>query len=834
MLVTASLGNRVSRLLPWACASLLVLLAALGSGHAAHAQARTGVQEPTQVPAPVESFELDEPHEGDPVERTGALKQLFGQYLTDEYKQNIIRELQRKQALFPNQAAGAKAPAGMKIWQSIGPRTSRSSFNGVFIDGVDSGRMRSILTDPRNPEHVYLLTSGGGLWGTLNFSAPQPLWFPLTDALLSTSGGAASLGRNGFTIYLGIGDPFDSFPTVAGVMVKSVDGGLTWGPMTLLPGATSIRDVKVDTSSGTDVVFVATDVGVFVSRDGGKTYALSSAGQADGKTSVWSLAQSKAGWLAAAVQPSFDFGASGIGELYLSRDRGVTWNPIAPGGDVFTGIGRATLAVATPGESTLYAIASDPTGFAQADLYRSDDAGLSWRALSVTQQAPLNPNCFQLDMSLLGDQGFYNQMLAVSPTDPQRNTVYAGGSLSTAKTLDGGKSWTLISSWLPKSCDEAQTIPNLPYVHADSHTASVTLAFGRERIVFGTDGGIFVSNDGGKSFDSDKNSGIVALLAQTIVATPQRESSAITGLQDTGTRARFGRSRIWNQVFGGDGEGVAWSQANNLVTLATTQFTGIIRQPGLPANTGDPTQWLDATAGIDFFNPDCFPFFTPLATPTATADPTGSVFYTVTGSHVYKTTNGGESWTSLKQFGSVLEPQCIIRLRWNTIGLHPTDPQRIALAGTGGGVLVSQDGGATWASSPLISLVPGYTGFNSSPAWSASGVLYMASESPIPGAVRLVKSLDQGRTFSRADSGLPDVAVNAIAIDPRDPSGNVVYAGTSIGVYWTRDGGQSWTLFGAGLPNVTVNGLYISPTEGFMRVATFGRGIWEIDLQSLP
>src|SRR5437868_7301749 len=147
MLVPASLGNRTHRLLPWACASLLVLATVLGSGSPAHAQIRSSAQEPAQIPAPVEKFELEEPHEGNPVERTESLKQLFGQYLTDEYKQTIIRELQRKQALFPNQAAGAKAPAGMKIWQSIGPRTSRSSFNGVFIDGVDSGRMRTILTD---------------------------------------------------------------------------------------------------------------------------------------------------------------------------------------------------------------------------------------------------------------------------------------------------------------------------------------------------------------------------------------------------------------------------------------------------------------------------------------------------------------------------------------------------------------------------------------------------------------------------------------------------------------------------------------------------------------
>jgi photosystem II stability/assembly factor-like uncharacterized protein len=351
--------------------------------------------------------------------------------------------------------------------------------------------------------------------------------------------------------------------------------------------------------------------------------------------------------------------------------------------------------------------------------------------------------------------------------------------------------------------------------------------------VFGTDGGVFVSQDGGKSFDSDKNTGIVALLAQTIASTPQRESSAITGLQDTGSRARIGRSTTWNQVLGGDGEGAGWSQANNAVTLASSQFLGIARQPGLPANTGDPNDWLDATSGLDFDNPDCFPFFTAIATPTAAADPTGLVFYTVTGSHLYKTANGGASWSSLVQFGTVDSPQCLIRLRWNVIGLHPTNPQWIALAGASGRVLVSLNGGASWTLKNLNTAVPGYASSNSSPVWSKSGVLYMASESPVPGAIRLVKSLDQGNTWARADSGLPDVAINAIAIDPRDANGQIVYAGTSIGVYWTKDGGATWTLFGAGLPNVSVIGLYVSPTDEFMRIATFGRGVWEIDLESM-
>ncbi len=784
---------------------------------------------PTPAPAPLQRPSVAGPHDADPGLRGQAFRNVFGKYVDEAYKSSVLRELARKQALYPDQAAGANAPRGMPVWQSIGPRTAKYQFNGVSIDGVDSGRIRTILSDPRNPDKVYVLTSGGGLWKTNNFSNPQPRWVPLTDALVSTSGGAAALGRDSDTIYVGIGDPFDVLTTVAGVMVKSTDGGRTWGAFVNLPGATSVRDVQVDTSGKVDVVFVATDAGLFLSNDAGASFTLASAGQADGRTSAYSIVRSSAGWLVSAVEPGFDAFSGGTGSIYVSSDRGATWSAV-PGSSSLAGTGRTTLAVANPGENVTYAIASDPTGFAQADVFRSNDGGLHWAPLGLSAQAPANPNCFQTDMNVLGDQAWYNQMIAVSPADASRNTVYIGGNLSVAKTVNAGSSWSLVSSWLPTGCD--YVTPALPYVHADNHGAHIDFEQGRERIIFGTDGGIFVSYDAGRSFDSAKNTGIVSLLTQTIIGTPKREDSAITGLQDNGTRARRGGSKVWNQVFGGDGEGVGWSQANNAVTLATAQYETIARYPsGLPASTGNPLNWQDGTGGINFNDPDCFPFYTPIGTPSAKVDPTGLVFYNVTGSRLYKTTDGAQNWQQVVQFGSAAAPICYIRTRWHAIGLHPRDPALIALTGAGGRVIVSTNSGSGWTITRLTGSVPGWTGFNSAPAWTTNGLLYVASESPIPGATRMAVSADRGATWTRADNGLPDLAVSDIAADPRDRSGRTVYAATWIGVYVTRDGGASWKLFGAGLPNVSVTGLYLSPDEDFLRIATYGRGVWEIDLE---
>ena len=122
------------------------------------------------------------------------------------------------------------------------------------------------------------------------------------------------------------------------------------------------------------------------------------------------------------------------------------------------------------------------------------------------------------------------------------------------------------------------------YVHADHHTAASITLRGQRAIVFGTDGGIFVTSDGGASFSFDKNDGIVSFLSQTVTSSTKNPQSLITGMQDTGSRARMGASGFYNQVTGGDGEGVGWSQANNARTL--TSIPGAyLSSPGLLLNT---------------------------------------------------------------------------------------------------------------------------------------------------------------------------------------------------------------------------------------------------------
>ncbi len=748
-------------------------------------------------------------------DRAAAYVERFGDFASESRKDALLADGTRQAALFGTQLPGGSPPIGMPVWRSLGPTQAKYQTNGLTFKVSDSGRVRRVLQDPANDDTVYVLTSGGGLWKTTAFSHENPRWDAKTDALLTTSGGNMAFGRDARTLYLGMGDPFDAVPTLSGVMAKSTDGGDTWSPLVSLVGANNVRDVQVDSSAAVDIVLVAADGGLYRSTDAGQTYALvlppptTNTSFSPFAVGFWSLARTSAGWLVS--------GANGT--IYRSTDQGAAWTVI-PG--AIAGAGRTTLGVAARDDAAVYAFAATSGDIVQLDLFRSSDGGLSWTALGLGSKRPTNPNFFQRNMNLMGGQAFYNQMILVDPADASRGTIYLGGQLSTAKSTDGGATWTLISVWVPGFVS-----PSLPYVHADHHAASAIKVKGLPGIIFGTDGGIFLSTDGGHSFSFDKNDGIVSFLAQTVMSSTKNPQDFAIGLQDTGTRARLGASSVFNQVTGGDGEGIGWSQANNAVTLTTAAFGTIFHTDGLLPNT---------IGTFRFVSPlfrDRPLFFTPIGTPDARVDPTGLIFLTATSKRIFVTFDGAQSrasWFVLARAGGRLPSSFTVRDTQHIIGLDP-DPafNRVAVGGFGAQVAFTLDGGLTWTTQTLSALVPGFAGFISSPAWTANGTLYVAAENPFPGAIRVVKTSNNGASWQRADFGLPDAPVFHIVVDPRDPTGGTLFAANELGVFRTSDGGQSWSRFGAGLPAVVVQGLWIASDGSLLRAASFGRGAWEIN-----
>jgi photosystem II stability/assembly factor-like uncharacterized protein len=739
------------------------------------------------------------------------LKARYGATRPEDFSRRMAQEFYNQRSTYPQLAPGAAAPAGVPQWQSIGPTRANKTQNGIKLSVTDSGRLRNIMPHPTDPNTVYVLSSSGGIWKTTNFEAPYPTWTPITDKAITTSGGAAALGRSPQTLYYGTGDPFDGIPIVGGAMLKTSDGGDSWSPFVFLGNSGIVMDVKVDTRYTTDVVMVGTDTGVWRSADGGNSYANVLNGG-----SVWSLARTSAGWLASVATSQYYAPAA----LMRSTD-GINWTPVsAP--NVTAGAGRITLAVGAPGDAVVYAYVANScnAGCNQKDLFRSTDGGSTWAALDLNHKAPVNPNEENPTMNLMAGQGFYNHMIVVDPTDPGRNTVYLGGQLNTGKTTDGGQTWRLLTNWLGQF--------GMPYAHADHHTAVVSTAGGKRRVMIGTDGGLFVSNDDGTSWTDQKNVGLVDHLIYSMGTSGADPKSVLVGLQDNGTRIRSGNTGVFNQSYGGDGFGVGYSQSKSNVTALGSYVYGYIyyaqKDPNIQQKWADPS-FDPNTCTYNGINACNAYFVTPIATPLASADPTGMTYFTNTASLIYRTDDAGASWKPI--FNGY--PYTYVRGASHSVAVSPVDMDHVAAVSPSGYILVTADGGAHWAL--RRTLVPGHAGYNSTIAYANNQVMYVGSENPYGQSVWVVKSTDGGAHWAAASRGLPNVPIQKLLVAPNDASGNTVYAATWLGVYRTTDGGANWSQFGAGLPTVEVSDLYMPVDGSFLRASTYGRGVWDLQLR---
>ncbi len=95
----------------------------------------------------------------------------------------------------------------------------------------------------------------------------------------------------------------------------------------------------------------------------------------------------------------------------------------------------------------------------------------------------------------------------------------------------------------------------------------------------------------------------------------------------------------------------------------------------------------------------------------------------------------------------------------------------------------------------------------------------------------LYKTTDLGQTWTSIGSSLPASPINVVVQDRRNP--NLLIAGNDLGVYVSIDGGTRWSHLKANLPTVAVHDLTVHRRENDLVIATYGRAIWAGDITPL-
>lgn len=231
-------------------------------------------------------------------------------------------------------------------------------------------------------------------------------------------------------------------------------------------------------------------------------------------------------------------------------------------------------------------------------------------------------------------------------------------------------------------------------------------------------------------------------------------------------------------------------------------------------------------------------FSTNIARPSALAGQP-ITFFANTLDAVYKSTAisdydpGSQSygliWTNIGDFGVNSYVGENTRPTPHTIGISPfSNSQTIAIILEKGTKISISSSPLAWSTFDLNTLVPGGFSQANSPLFYGALRLYVVSQNPAPGSVRVAWSEDYDEPWVRSDKGLPDVPIDKIDADLLH---SYLYAATWLGMYYSTDAGSSWSQLGSGLPLVRINDFYIGQTS--IVVGTFGRGVWELPLPGL-
>ncbi len=706
-------------------------------------------------------------------------------------------------------------------WKALGPAPIPNG-QTVTITTAVSGRTTTIAVHPTNPDIAYVGTAQGGLYRTLDGGTN---WTPLLDDALSLAIGSVAIAPSDPTIvFVGTGEPQFSGDSFFGVGIYRITNADTTpvvaGPITGAPTADvftgrAVSEIAVHPTNP-NILFASTTSGnagiggspqpvVVPARGLYRTSNALAANPSFEKMTVATAAGGDRSVVDVVMEPGNPnrivcavYGLAGVGDggIYLSTnalDPVPTFTQTLQTGTA-TGNIRAELAINKVGAVvTVYAA----TGTSNGQLLKSVDGGATWGAPLAAANGFCNPQCF------------YDIAVAVDPNNA--DIVHLGGSPAFVyrRSTTGGTAFTNSSVGL----------------HVDTH--AITVAPSNPSIIyFGSDGGIWKSVDNGGSWIDLNNTQYSATQFQSIALHPVDPFFSIGGTQDNGTE--FLRpNNTWVRAVGGDGGQTVIDQNatdNTNVTMYHTFFNQTGTQIGFnritsvnPGGTLQSGTFLGCGGVANGIAcADATLFYAPLTRGPGTPN----TLYMGTNK-LYRSANTGTTMTAVSQ---------TFAARVASIGISPQNDNVRIVGLTDGSVFATTTGSTTLANiSPPIS--PRFISRVVIDPNNADTAYLTISGFGLTLGQQVWKTTNLSNatpTWNPSGNGIPDIPVSSFVVD--HTNSNHLYAGTDIGVYRSTDGGANWIPFSNGLPRVAVFDMAIHKSFRTMRIATHGRGIYEMNL----
>jgi photosystem II stability/assembly factor-like uncharacterized protein len=680
-------------------------------------------------------------------------------------------------------------------WRCIGP------FRG--------GRTVGATGVPGKPNLFYIGVNNGGVWKTTDAGR---VWTPIFDDQPTGSIGALAVApSNPEVIYVGSGEGLQrpDLSTGDGVYL-SRDGGKTWTNTGLRDGQ-QISAVVVDPNDE-NRAFVAVlghpyganaERGVFRTTNGGKTWekvlykdedtgAMALAFDPGNAKTIYAV-------LWASRQGPWENGAwQGPGSgLFKSTDGGDTWKQLTKGlPTTAEGLGRIGLDVSRTDPKCLFAIVDAPRA---GGLYRSDDAGESWQRVNG-------------DPRLWGRGSDFAEV----KIDPKNKDVLYIANVALYKSTDAGKSFSCFKG--APGGDDYHTV----WISPDDSNIILTAA----------DQGAIVTVNGGQTWSSWHNQPTAQFYH---VITDNRFPYWVYGAQqESGSAGVASR--------GNDGQ----ITPRDWHTVGVEEYGYVAPDPLNPDIIfGGKVQKYDRRTGqVQDVAPEAlrggrYRFLRTAPIVFSTVDKKALYL----GANVlFRTTTGGHSWDIIspdlsrpapevpENIGVYRTPAMAKQPRRGVIyAVAPSSTKADTIwAGTDDGLIhVTRDGGKTWTDVTP----PGLTAwskvsvidagrFADDTAYAAVNRIRLDDQKP-----HIYRTHDGGKTWQEIVRGLPEGPVNAVREDPVRKG--LLFAGTERAVFVSFNDGDDWQPLRQNMPATSIRDLVVH--ENDLVVGTHGRSFWILD-----